>query len=439
MFGSWVHRAVILVAFALHFCIAYWVDRTNAVLVISIYASLWLVFLIQWNALKLRVKQIFGLGVLMRLVYLFSMPELSDDVFRYIWDGLLVAQGISPYEILPSEWIKTSTSSAFQELFPLLNSPNYYSIYPPVLQCFFGLSAWLANGSVSGAIVLLRVFELAAELGSMWLIIRLLAAWKMDARGLMFYALNPLIIVEFTGNLHGETFMVFFLFLSLWLLIKRWFWISAVAFAGAVAVKLLPLMFLPFYIKRLGWIKTMLYGTLTGIMVAIMFLPFWSPVMGANILQSVDLYFAKFEFNASVYYIIRAVGFKVVGYNIIGQTAVWLPKIVLGSILLLALLNKDKQLSGLPKVMLFAWFIYYAFATAVNPWYVAVMAAFLPFVKYRFVLIWQMLIPLSYYAYGNADYQESMTLLVLEYAPVYLWLGLELFRGETELSFKPLK
>jgi SAM-dependent methyltransferase len=55
-----------------------------------------------------------------------------------------------------------------------------------------------------------------------------------------------------------------------------------------------------------------------------------------------------------------------------------------------------------------------------------VLAVFLPFVKYRFALIWLMLVPLSYHVYGSPELQENGWLLLLKYVPVYLWLGFEL-------------
>jgi len=426
MLNHWVHRALFFVAVIIHFCLAYWVDRADAILVIGGYGILSFLFLIQWADLKISIKQILAIGFLLRLAYLVAVPILSDDVFRYMWDGFLSLQGVSPYEMLPSEWVAVTSDRAFQELYPLLNSPGYYSIYPPVLQFFFGAAAWLSGGNVHTTIIMLRVFVLLAELGSMVLIVKLLSTWKINERNLMLYALNPLVIIEFAGNLHGEVFMVLFLLLSLWLLTRKLVSVSALAFAGAVGVKLLPLMFLPFYIKRLGLRKAIGYGLIIAMFVVVMFVPLWSDGIVSNILNSAKLYFARFEFNASIYYIIREIGYQVKGYNIIGTTAIWLPRIVLMAILLLALFNRDRQPSGLPTMMLFAWFIYYALATTVNPWYVAVLAAFIPFVKYRFALIWILLVPLSYHAFGTTNYSESLWLIVLEYLPVYMWLFFEL-------------
>ncbi|MDP6908744.1 MAG: mannosyltransferase, partial [Flavobacteriales bacterium] len=336
-----VCQALLFFSVLLHFCLAYWVDRSSSILVIGSFGLLWVVFLIQWANWKIGAKQIIALGMLLRLIYLIAVPELSDDVFRYVWDGFQLVNGVSPYEWTPTEWVGQTEEAVFQWLHPLLNSPDYYSIYPPVLQFFYGLSAWLSGGNVYLAIIILRAFVLLAEVGSMLIIWKLLKAWNGNSHNLMLYSLNPLVIAEFSGNLHNEAFMVFFLLLSLYLLVKNWRWLSAVSFALSVGVKLLPLMFLPFFIKRIGLRESVVYGAAIGVALLLMYLPFWSDKLIENNLTSLSLYFANFEFNASIYYIIREIGFQATGYNIIGTTAIWLPRIVLVSVLLLAIFNWD--------------------------------------------------------------------------------------------------
>jgi hypothetical protein len=396
-------------------------------MVLGSFTVLWLLFFLKWRNLKLSIGQLIGVGMLLRLVYLVAIPELSDDVFRYIWDGFMSLEGSNPYELTPRQLLEQVKTMRFQELAPMLNSPDYYSIYPPVMQFFFWISVRFGGPDVEGSIVAFRILALAAEFGSMFLIWKLLRSWKMSTQNLMLYALNPLVIVEFIGSLHSEVFMVFFLLLSLWLLSEKKNWLSAVAFGLAVCTKLLPLMFLPFYIKRLGWLKAFAFGAVSFIIAGILFIPFWTPNLLANFSTSLKLYFANFEFNASIYYLVREVGFWFKGYNIIGETAVWLPRIVLVSIIALATFSKERTIVSLPKMMLFTWCIYYAFATTVHPWYITVLAAFLPFVSYRFGLIWLVLIPLSYHAYGNTNYLENPWFVLLEYVPVYVLLPVELF------------
>lgn len=421
-------RAYYLLIFAaaiIHFCLGYFVHRTDVGLVQLSFGVLWFVFLVQWADQKLSIKQIVVVGMLLRLVYLVAVPELSDDVFRYLWDGKLTLQGVSPYAELPSQFLQNANYESLKALYPRLNSPNYYSIYPPVSQLVFAGSAWIGGGDLEHSIIALRVFSLIADLGSIFVIIQLLSHWRIPSRNVMLYALNPLVIVEFVGNLHTEVFMVCLLLLSVWLLAKQWSTISAVVLGMAVGAKLLPLMFLPFYIKRLGWGRSIVYGLVVFMVVTLFFVPFYTPLLLGNFQDSLRLYFAIFEFNASIYYLIREVGFWVKGYNIIGQTAVWLPRIVLLFILAIAFLNKEKTLSSLPKMMLLAWLVYYAFATTVNPWYIAVFAAFLPFVRYRFGLLWMIMVPLSYHAFGSNGFQENLYLVALEYIPVYVWLMFE--------------
>ncbi|MBP9151774.1 MAG: methyltransferase domain-containing protein [Flavobacteriales bacterium] len=433
MLPNWAYRLLLFTAFQLHLSFALLINREHTVAVLASFALLWLVFLIQWADQKMSVKKMLVMGMIFRFVYLFTFPELSDDFWRYLWDGMLVADGLSPYQMLPINWAADGLSSAFGELLPFLNSPEYFSIYPPVLQFFFGLSAKLSQGDPLQFVIALRGFILAAELGSMVLIYKLLKAWNMNTRNLLLYALNPLVIIEFAGNVHGEVFMIFFLLLSVWLLSEKRQLLSAIVFGLSVGTKLLPLMFLPFYIKRLGWMKTMVYGTVVMATVILIYLPFWSSDMIPNVLSSVRLYFANFEFNAGIYYLFREAGILLTGYNQIAVFGRMLSLLVLAIILLIAWRNKNTEVSGLPTVMMFAWFVYYAFATTVNPWYVAVLAAFLPFTKYRFALVWLMLVPLSYHAFGHADYHEDWWMLALEYVPVYVWLLFELN------VFKPLE
>jgi len=427
--------ALFIVTALVHLQLAYATERTDTVLVLGCFGLLGMAFLLQWAWLDADWRKLFAGGMLLRLIYLFATPALSDDVFRYLWDGHLTLQGISPYLFAPQD----SSDAGPQQLFGLMNSRQYHSIYPPVLQGVFALASKAGGDSILAGIIALRGMAILAELVTMLLILKLLFMWKMDSRNLMLYALNPLVIVEFVGNLHGEVFMLPLLLGTLLLLSwRRWLW-AALPFAGAVGVKLLPLMFLPFLPKRIGWGRTLAFSAVTVVLVGLMYLPFRTETLIMDTLATLRLYFASFEFNGSVYYVIREVGYWWKGYNIIGMTATWLPRVVAGIILFMAWKEEQGKRDGgrernmlgrLPTMWMWAWAVYYLFATTVNPWYVAVLAVFLPFVKYRFAMVWVLLVPLSYHAFAADGVQENPWLIALHYLPVYLWMGLEtgLFR-----------
>jgi hypothetical protein len=41
------------------------------------------------------------------LLLLFAVPALSDDFYRFVWDGRLLFNGINPYTILPADFINS--------------------------------------------------------------------------------------------------------------------------------------------------------------------------------------------------------------------------------------------------------------------------------------------------------------------------------------------
>jgi len=154
------------------------------------------------------------------------------------------------------------------------------------------------------------------------------------------------------------------------------------------------------------------------------FLPVANADHLVNINDSLQKYFLSFEFNGSIYYLIREFGFWWKGYNIIHLTGRVVPIIVLGLILIISFLKRKQW--NLPTMFMFIWMIYYLFATTVNPWYVAVLIPFSIFSQYRSAFLWTLLVPLSYHAFAKNGVEESAWMLWLEYIPVYGWLMYEI-------------
>ncbi len=363
---------------------------------------------------------LFGAAILFRLLLLVAPPQLSDDYARFIWDGRLLTHGYNPYLYLPSQLLNTPVALVAgldQSLFATLNSPDYFTVYPPVNQALFALSAWASPHSLPGAIFWLRVPIILAECGSIWLLVQILHRLGQNPNGALLYALNPLIILELTGNVHFEAVMIFFSLLAVWLLVPpkpNWLW-SAGALALAIGTKLLPLLLLPVLVRYLGWQRGLRYALLTGILTLLLFLPAASMALVQNMGASLNLYFQKFEFNASVYYLVRMVGYWVKGYNIIAKAGFWLPVVSTLSILWLAFTRRP---IALPVRVLASLTVYYAFSTTVHPWYATTLVATAVFTRLRYPLIWSGLIPLSYAAYSAQPYQENLTLTALEYGLV---------------------
>lgn len=409
------------------------VDRTNPFWLIGAFTLAFSGYLaLVWRPQMHQLKWLAVLGIALRLALVFAFPLLSDDVYRFIWDGHLVAAGENPFAQLPAYYLEPGKTvpGLTAALFDQLNSPAYYTIYPPVAQGVFTAAVWLFPTSWYGAAVVMKLFLFACELGSLWLLWRLLGGGAQDAKevekpgslartNLLYYWLNPLIIVEITGNLHFEGAMVFFLLLTYYLL-QRSRWVAAgIAMAAAVASKLLPLLLLPYLIRRLWGRPFWVFSVAIGASLLLFFAPLLlSPGFLAGFRSSLALYQQKFEFNASLYYLARAVGYQQVGWNLIATIGPFLAKVSAVGIMLLALLDGRSSWRTLPAGWLLAFVFYLLCATTVHPWYLSVPIVLCVFTPWRFPLLWSFLILLTYASYATVPYAENLWLVALEYLVV---------------------
>jgi alpha-1,6-mannosyltransferase len=368
-------------------------------------------------------------AMLLRVSLMFMTPNLTDDYFRFIWDGLLFAHGYNPYLILPSQFIHSShtVTGITSSLYAGINSPNYYTVYPPVCEFIFGLSAKLAGGNILGNIIIIRLAILLAEFGVIIFLHRLASKLNILPNAVALYAFNPLVIIELTGNLHLEAVMLLFLVLSIYLLVLRKQLYAAASFGLAVGVKLLPLIFLPLLIKRLGLAKSVLFYAIVGATLVVLFLPFYSVDLIPNFLSSLRLYFQTFEFNASLYYVIRCIGYQFVGYNIIATLGTALAIAAFITIVTIAVTEKTVTWLSLFQAMLMCLTAYFLLATTVHPWYITSLVLMSVFTSYRCPIVWSVVIILSYAAYRTVPYSENLWLVAVEYIAVLGCMGYELF------------
>jgi hypothetical protein len=361
-----------------------------------------------------NARDVIFLGVFFRLLLLFAVPALSDDFYRFVWDGRLLANGINPYTILPADFIKTvDFQNTFENnlIFGRLNSPNYYTVYPPLNQLIFAASATLSKGSLFGNVIALRIFILLAEISQLFFLMRNKYINKFN-----LYSFNPLIIIELTGNLHFECVVMCFLVLAFYVGVKnrKSLVFSSFLFACAICVKLLPLILIPLIIKQLGWKKGIFYASMVGVFTALFFLPFLDRMLIQKLFSSVNLYFQKFEFNASIYYLVRAVGFKIFGYNIIGTAGKIMAFLTFSGVLFISWKSKSLFVGALAILTL-----YFAMATTVHPWYVTNLLVIAILTRFRYPIVWSYTIFLSYAIYQTNLYQENLWLVAFEYFLVF--------------------
>lgn len=457
---AWKYQKLPILLFLLSLIVyaffAYSLERSNFPLLISLYSSLFALFYIIVQKGKTDFWLLALFAMLLRLVFLPVIPNLSQDFYRFIWDGRMLLEGINPYSYTPESFINAKQYTIVaqaQELHQGMGGLNasHFTNYPPINQLCFAIAAIFSSKSIVGATIVFRALILIADIGTIILGKKLLQSMGLPIHTIFWYALNPFIIIEMTGNLHFESVMLFFVVWALYLLHKgKWFW-SAVLLGISISVKLLPLLLLPLFFQwfmtsnnALQWcspinrnmlrssIPILLQNTKKLVLfylvalgtIALTFAPFLTGEFVNNFGASIALWFQKFEFNASIYYLIRWYGYQTVGWNIIADVGPKLPIVVLGILLLITFLRKNSTMIEMITAMLFSIAIYFLLSTTVHPWYVATPLIFSVFTRYRFPLVWSFTIMLSYSAYGSEGFNEHLGFVALEYGIVigyFIW------------------
>ncbi|MBL6446937.1 polyprenol phosphomannose-dependent alpha 1,6 mannosyltransferase MptB [Fulvivirga sp. 29W222] len=411
--------------------IAYVIKRHESILLLGGYTLLFVAFLVMWHYAysSKRVRWLVVLAIFLRLTILLAFPNLSDDIYRFVWDGRLINSGIHPFSHLPTHYMQPGSPDVpgiTPSLFYQLNSPEYFTIYPPVAQFFFSVSSAIFPESVHGSAIVMRIFIVVAEVGSIWLITRILFHYKLPSKHVLLYALNPLIILELTGNLHFEAFMIFFLLVAVYFFLTGRYIISALALAFSIASKLLPLIFLPLLIRRIWGKQLLVYYVLTAIFTAILFLPLINQDLISGMSASLSLYFQRFEFNASIYYLLREGGFYLKGYNTIHILGKYLAASAFILITGYALIHNPKRVK-LPEAMLWVIMIYCMLTTTLHPWYLSTVVLLSVFTPFRFPVLWSFLVFTTYVGYSELGFQENLILTTIEYVIVYVFMFYEIY------------
>ncbi|MCB4799141.1 mannosyltransferase [Neotamlana laminarinivorans] len=438
---------LVLASMLFYWSFAYNLVRTDYIKLVTLYSALFYLFYKIVNIFKHNTKPLTVFAFSFRALFILAIPNLSQDFYRFIWDGRMLFQGYNPYlntveYFIQNNQFPVAQAQELREGMGGLNA-SHFTNYPPINQLCFVIAAFFANKSILGSVVVLRILIIIADFGTLHFGKKLLAKLNLPEYNIFWFILNPFIIIELTGNLHFEGVMICFLVWSLYLLYSKKWILAAIIFACSIATKLIPLLFLPLFfqwfvnnkssnkllISKL--LKLTAFYSIALATTVLLFVPFYSSEFINNYSKTVALWFSNFEFNASLYYIAREIGYAFRGYNeiaIIGKVSSLLVVIF---VLIITFFRKNKTFLQLITAMLIALSFYYFTATTVHPWYLAMLLILSVFTKYKFPLVWSFVIILSYLAYLNLnsmDKSENLWVIALEYIIVFSVFLFEIFK-----------
>ncbi len=417
------------------FWISYFTTQDAFVLNFSLYTVAFGSFLALYKrASIIGFKSLLFITIGLHLIGLFSFPSLSPDWSRFLWDGELITRAIHPYAYLPKELIvdtRFESSLYLKELYAEITplSVEHYSCYPSVNQFYFFLAAFFSDNVLVNLVIMRLSMLITLGVGVVYAL-KLLKKLELNRNSIWLFALNPFVIIELTNNLHFEGVVVSFLVIALYYVFNNKRIKASFFWALAVGVKLTPLLILPYFYRYLGFRKSVRFFPITLLSVLILLgIVLW-PNYLQNFSQSLALYFSNFEFNASVFSLVKTAFYSNYGWETIRVIGPWLSKISLTLIVVYSLFYKPKTRQQMIQAMLFGFTIYLLFSSTVHPWYIAIPLGLSIFTPYKSFVLWSFTVMLSYSFYKLGNTSITIFLTILEYVSFIVCLLIEVVRNK---------
>jgi alpha-1,6-mannosyltransferase len=186
-------------------------------------------------------------AVIFRLSILFAPPYLSDDIYRYVWDGRVQAAAINPYRYIPAA--PELAHLRDDVIYPKINRRDWaHTIYPPAAQVVFFLTT-----RISESVTWMKATMLLFELVTIWAVAQLLTLLGRPRQLLLMYAWHPLVVWEVAGSGHVDAIAIGFIALVFLAWHKESNLGAGFTLACATLAKLFPVVLVPAMLKRGRW------------------------------------------------------------------------------------------------------------------------------------------------------------------------------------------
>jgi len=353
------------------------------------------------------------LAALWHLPFLLTAPGSDDDVHRYLWDGRMQRLGYNPYLVVPSD-------PAFAGLHTpetrTLNNPDVPSPYPAGAELFFR-----AVTAIHESVFALKLAFVVCDFAIVLVLLDILRRSGEGAHWVLAFAWNPLLATEVAGSGHIDIVGVLLLLVSVAALARRWRTVAALAFGLAVAVKLLPIVLLPLFWRRVR----VRDAALAAMVVGGLYVPFFN--QGRIPIGSLGTYVQRFRFNDPVFAMLE----RVAAPQLVAGLAV-----LVGSLTAFWLRSKTSAWSS----DAFAWPMAASLlcAPVVYPWYLLWLLPFVRSVSTVPLIIWTVSIIPTYYVWHlrtlGRPWLVPWWITLLEYGSMAMAGAIILFRRFTQVA-----
>lgn len=216
------------------------------------------------NATKNNFKKYFIATI---CILIFSYPAmLSYDIFNYMATAKVAfLYKENPYIIMPIELIG-------DPLLLFMHAANKVALYGPIWILFTGLPYIVSFGNFLVFLFSLKMFVCIFYIASVYLI------WKLSDNllSVVFFALNPLVIIEILISGHNDIVMMFLALLAFYFFNKKKTLVAIFLLFLSILIKYATIFLLPIFIyivwknrfqTKIDWGKIYFYSTLSMIII----------------------------------------------------------------------------------------------------------------------------------------------------------------------------
>ncbi len=226
-----------------------WAIEYKAVCMMASYGVIFFGFIGAWLSFpdRLSTRQKIGLILFISLlarIFMMGVP-VSDDVYRYLWEGKIIAAGESPYQY-PADHAHYEAHRDYY--WEGMNHKDKLTAYPPLAELMF---AGMSNVSYSPWAF--KILFILADLCVVWVLLSFLKRRGADVRTALLYAFNPLTLFAIAGEAHFDVLMILAIMLSVLCAEKKafiwaWLWLGV-----AIQIKIIAVILIPLYLLRCHW------------------------------------------------------------------------------------------------------------------------------------------------------------------------------------------
>jgi hypothetical protein len=196
---------------------------------------------------RVALAAILLLALAMRLLLVGQETYLSNDIYRYIWDGRVQAAGINPYLHVPADPALAHLRDF--KIFRHINRADYaVTAYPPVAEMLY-----FAITRIAETTLVMRLAMVGFEVVIILVLLDLTRLLALPRTTIVAYAWHPLAIWEVANSGHIEAAMVALLMTGVWLLLRARRVLGAIAVTLAALVKPYAVLVFPAFWRPFDW------------------------------------------------------------------------------------------------------------------------------------------------------------------------------------------